>query len=261
VSGQPIDLNAALGEAYEYRERIVVPDSYYPVTVRVLSTGLSAAKMVDVKGDDGKPVIDPNTGQTMQEEGGNAPFVELETSIYDGPFKGMTISRKAHIVPGKKGGALGRWLGAANAITRSQAQVGAVALKFGIPLPAVTPPVVGKETPEQAAQRAVRQAIAEGFYALDPQTRLGFITTLLMVPAWDGKKAIAKLTFEERDVVGNDGITRKYSNNDFAGFLPLDHKEHGYDFVKRVEFPTQYDVFKIMYPDTVCPWTPPTSGA
>jgi hypothetical protein len=67
-----------------------------------------------------------------------------------------------------------------------------------------------------------------------------------MVSAWDGKKVIVKLSLEERDVVGNDGVTRKYSNNDYAGFLPLDHKEHGIVFVQAVEYPKQEHAKAVM---------------
>lgn len=259
-----IDINQALGDQYEYSPRTVLPDSYYPVTLHVVGTGLSEPKMVDAKDEDGNVIIDPATGKPQQEEGGNSPFVELEVTVTDGPFAGSIIRRKAHIVPGKQGGAIGRWLGAARAITRTPVQTQAMAQKFGIALPTTATPQ-GKETPEQAARRAVRQALAAGFYALEPAQRLAFIKAALMVDAWEGKTVICKLSLDQswQDANGKryneaqykllpahvQETLKGYSNNDFAGFLPLDDETHGLKFVKGIEFPKQEKAFAIMNPN------------
>jgi hypothetical protein len=243
-----LDINAALGETYEYGGRApILPPSYYPCTLHVVSTGSSEPKMVQVKDREKNVILDEVTGQPLMEEGGNAPFVELHALVYEGPFTGYEVTRKCHIVTGKAGGALGRWLGACHAITRQHAQTLAVCQKFGVALPApssVRP--VGKETAETAYRAAVRTAIADGFYAMDAATRLAFIATLLNVVAWDGKKVIVKVDLDEREAVkdgvplfNDDGSRRIYYNNDFGGFLPLDDEKKGLAWVRAVEFPKQ----------------------
>lgn len=233
-----IDLNAALGESFEYGDRQVLPESYYPVILHVTSTGSSKEKMVPVLDAQGNPTGD-------EEEGGNTPYVEITADIYEGPFAGVQVTRKTYITPGKKGGALGRWLGACLAITRQSAQTGAVCAKFGVVMPtAASVRPEGKESVEQAQRRAVRQAIAEGFYAMDAATKLSFIETLLSVPAWEGKRVIAKLDLESQEAQDKridpaTGKVRVYYNNVFAGFIPLDDDKKGMSWWRAIEQPKQ----------------------
>lgn len=240
-----IDINAALGESYEFGDREILPESYYPCMLTVLSTGASKEKMVPVKDAQGNPTGD-------EEVGGNTPFVELIANVFEGPFAGKQITRKAYITPGGKGGALGRWLGACHAITGMHAPTGMVCAKFGIALPtaAMIRPE-GKETVDQAARKAVRLAIAEGFYAMDAATRVNFIATLLNIPAWDGKRCIVKLDLESQEAQNGaidpaTGKVRIYWNNTFAGFIPLSDEKKGMAWWRAIELPKQVETKQLM---------------
>lgn len=247
MSDPQFDVNQALGETYEYGGRQpLIPASYYPVIVRVVGTGSSDAKMVDVKDRDGNIVTD-ELGNPVQEEGGETPFVEIAAEIYEGPFKGFEITRKNYITPGRSGKAIGKWLGATHAITGAKAQTAAVCQAFGITLP-TSARAEGKETAEQAFQRAVRETIARGYFEMDAAKRLAFVAKLVNVVAWDGKKVIAKIGIEKGmqkkrqdgspafDALGQP---EHFYNNIFDGFLPLTDEKKGLPWVRAVEFPKQ----------------------
>lgn len=235
-----IDYNAAMGEQYEFDDRVVLPESYYPAMLRVLSTGVSKVKMVPVRDASGNA-----TGEEV--EGGSAPFVELLVDVTEGPFAGTQLKRNAYIVPGAKGGALGRWLGACHAITRQHPMIPQVCGRFGVVLPtAATIRPEGKETMEQAVRKAVRGAVADGFYAMDPATRLDFIATLLNVANWDGKRVIVKLGLESQEALNGaldpaTGKVRVYFNNSFDGFIPFDDEKKGLAWWKSIELPKQIE--------------------
>ena len=245
------EINAALGLTYEYGDRApLVPASYYPARLHVVSTGTSEPK---VKYVDGEEI-----------EGGNFPFIEISADIDDGPFKGFNVTRKSYITPGASGKGMGRWLGACHAITGQYPPTGAVCQKFGIvlPNPAQVRPI-GKEAAEHAYKNAMLAALAEGFFAMDAATRLAFIATLVGVVSWDGKRAIVKIGLETQyslkgsDVRYNEGewakLTpqqqgdelaagyRAFSNNNFDGFLPLGDAKKGLSWVVASEFPRQLE--------------------
>jgi len=234
MSDPQFDVNAALGESYEYGSRTVLPGSYYPVIVHVGDTGASDPKMVELKI---KGVVQHDeSGNPILVEGGDSPFVELTLDVYEGPFAGEQVTKKLYITPGKTGGALGRHLGACHAITGQHAQTTAVCAKFGIvlPGPGQTRPE-GTETMDQATRRGVRTVLANAFYAMDSGKRLAFVAALLNVPAWEGKRAIVKLEVEE--YVSRDGQAR--SSNAIGGFLPLTDAKKGLAWVRLVEIPRQ----------------------
>lgn len=257
MSDLQFDVNAALGETYEYGERQqILPESYYPMILRVASVGSSDPKIVEVKVK-GEVQTD-ESGAAIMEEGGNTPFVELAADVYEGPFAGAQITRKVYITTGKTGKALGKWLGACHAITMQHAQTAQVCAKFGITLPTgAQVRVEGKESPEQAFRRMVQSTIASGFMAMDAAKRLAFVAALLNVPAWDGKRVIVKLGIEKgmqkkRDgvlLLHPDGSPDCYYNNVFDGFLPLTDEKKGLGWVRNVEFPKQ-EATKVLMAET-----------
>jgi len=248
MSDPVFDVNAALGETYEYGGRTpLLPESYYPCVLHVVSTGTSDFKMVPVKVKG--QVQNDEFGQPLMEEGGDTPFVELTADVYEGPFAGAQVTRKVYITPGRTGKALGKWLGACHAITMQHAQTAAICGRFGIAMPTgAQVKVEGKETPEAAFRRMVQTAIAEGFYAMDAAKRLAFVAALLNVVQWDGKRVVVKLGIEKgmqkkdgegRPQVLADGAPDCWHNNVFDGFLPLTDEKKGLAWVRTVEFPKQ----------------------
>lgn len=241
MSDPQFDVNAALGETYEYGSRTVLPASYYPVVLAIGDTGTSDPKMVEVKV---KGVVQTDElGNAIMTEGGETPFVELTMSVYEGPFAGEQVTRNVYVTPGKSGAAIGRWLGACEAITGQKAATGLMCGKFGIALPAggsVRP--IGEETVEQAYRRGVRAALADGFFAMDAAKRLAFIAALLNVVAWEGKRVVVKLGIEE--YTSRDGQLR--SNNVVDGFIPLTDAKKGLAWVRAIEFPKQEITKKMM---------------
>lgn len=243
MADQQFDVNNALGESYEYSTRTILPESYYPVIVHVNDTGVSDPKTVPLKV---KGVVQKDElGNDVMVPGGMAPFVKLTLDVYEGPFAGSQIERNVYITPGQGGGAIGRWLGACHAITGQRAQTEAICAAFGVQLPTgaqVRPE--GKETPDQAFKRQVREALAAGFYDMDSAKRLAFIAKWLNVPAWDGKRAIVKLGLEGQAAQDGridpaTGKVQVFYNNNVDGFLPLADEKKGLAWVKAVEFPKQ----------------------
>ena len=248
MSDPQFDVNAALGETYEYGGRSpILPESYYPVILHVISTGTSDAKMVPVKVK-GVEQMD-EFGQPIMEDGGETPFVELTGDVYEGPFAGAQVTRKVYITPGRTGRAVGKWLGACHAITGQHVPTAAICTRFGIALPTgAQVKVEGKETSEQAFRRQVQTALADGFYAMDAAKRLAFVAALLNVVNWDGKRVIAKIGLEQgkqkKRADGSlatlaDGSPDCYFNNNFDGFLPLMDEKKGLAWVRSVELPKQ----------------------
>lgn len=232
MSDQQFDINAALGETYEYGSRTVLPASYYPVILSIGETGTSDAKMQELKVK-GEVQVD-ESGQVIMVEGGETPFIEVTMSVYEGAFSGEQVTKKLYITPGRTGSAIGRWLGACQAITGQSAQTAAVCQRFGIAMPTGAR-ATGNETADQAYKRATREALADGFYAMDAAKRLAFVAALMNVVAWEGKRAIVKIGIE--DYTARDGSAR--SSNVVDGFLPLQDPKKGLAWVRLVELPKQ----------------------
>ena len=234
-----LSVNDALGERAEDSKRVVLPESYYPVQLSVTGIGTTDVKQVQAKDANNKPAVDDNN-QPIMIEGGGVPFAEVSSTIFDGPFKGITVTQKQYFSPGRKGGGLGLALGATKAITRAGANTLSVCQKFGITLPSQ-----GSMDPKEYSQ-AVREAIADAFFDFDPAKRLDFVSQLLNLPAWDGKKIVVKLNVESRAYKSAEGEDRTFSENKLAGFFPIDDPKKGVAWVRATEFPAQQEAYDAM---------------
>lgn len=226
-----MSLNAALGETagYEFDRRVVVPKSLYPVTLGIVDVGVSEVK------PDGT---------------GGAPFVEINASIYAGPFAGIDVRKRTYMTAGKNGGALGRFAGWCKAITRQPAAEEAFKqFGFEIPPQGNIPDKDVKDPLGNVIQKGyftiVRETVRDKWATMDPATRLKFVTTYVRIQQWDGKKAIAGIVTESYEYTKN-GETKTATSNAFDSFFALDDPKFGFNAYNNVTAPKQAEWYAAM---------------
>jgi hypothetical protein len=209
-----------LGETPEFGgTRVVVPESYYPMTLSVGEIGVTETR--EGTGGEGGLV-------------GGTPYVELGGEITNGPYKGVAVSERLWLTPGKigsKGGMIGLLNAACKTITGQPAVVAALG-EFGIELPEEFP----EGTSDEEARAEVRRAFIEGFAGLTPDQRLALMTKYLRLGNWDGKQVIGKVGLEEQSVLDDmgrpmvqNGVPVVRRRNRWMGFHGVQekHKTHG----------------------------------
>ena len=216
----PNSYEDALGEYQAFGDaRIVLPASMYPVKLAIRDV-----KTTDVQ----------NEG--TEEEYGGVPYVDLVGDIYDGPFTGESIEARLKMQPGKSGGLLGFLKGATKTITRQPAVSEVLAKFFDFSH-------LGQGDPKDKGYRtAVREALRDQFWQLDPAQRLEFMLKYLRIQQWDQKSVIAQVGTREYDSNNiNPATGAPYVNtvNTWQGFYDVTDPAKGLAFVKAVEFPKQ----------------------
>jgi hypothetical protein len=202
---------AALGEQAEFSgggQRVILPESYFPVSLTVEETGVTEEKEDFVAG-----VVDVDGNQVPI---GGSPFVQLACEVTGGPFEGHGFSARQFLTPGKKAGYIAFINSAIKAVTGKPANIGV----FG---------EFGMEFPADVKRDQARQMLRTYFYSMDPDRRLDFMTKYARIAEWDGRKCVAKIGQELGQERTDEATGAAYAPvfNRYQGFYAISDKDHG----------------------------------
>jgi hypothetical protein len=193
----------ALGETPEYgtrKARVILPESLYIAHIGVEEVGVTPEREGVVKDSSGE-VFTNIRGEEVAL--GNSPYVQVTTTVHEGPLVGNGFSSRFYITPGK-----GRNIAFVN--------IKALA-EFGITLP------------QGASTEDSQRAFAQNYLSLDPEQRLAFMCKWANVDQWDGKIVVVKVGQEAGEERINEftGLPETPIFNRLQGFYAMTDTKRG----------------------------------
>ena len=226
-----------LGDIPEYGggPRVLLPESYYNMTLAVLDTDTTDPAVDDeenpvmTKEKDGSLFEDANGEQVQR---GCSPYVELECEADEGPFQGHGFRGRFWLTPGK-GPNIGFVQHAAKAISSKTVNT-KLLNEFGFEFPAI-----GKSLSSEALKQArleAQQLFRKYFYVLSADDRLDFMVRYCRVGEWDGKSVVVKVGIEPGQERMDDTTGQLYTPefNRYQGFHALNDASKGAGWVRSV---------------------------
>lgn len=222
------DILNALGEQDEIggqrRPRIVLPRSYYALTINVEDVGVTDVgdEPLTEDGNVGGPEIFvgdvDSEGSAVCVKKGGSPFVAITAEVADGPFGELDppayFRTRFWLTPGK-----GPYIAVVQKATRALT---------GAPFDQAAMDEAGFEFSNTGDKELSQQEFRYQYLALGPQERLDLMAKLVRVGEWDQKVAICRVGDEKREIPDDDSPT---------GFVNVTfNRIHGWYAVKDKKF-------------------------